>query len=289
MTKLVLILLSTIVYSNSDTLTLDKSFGKFQNAVSISVAREQFIFVSDVTTNQIYKFSTEGKLLLNSGGTGSGDNELKTPLSIDASNGLNLFVCDYDNNRVKNYDLNLNYIGSFNFNVYNQTAEISKQIYYPRGISFLSSSEIFVLADASNYKIVKLNSLESVDSYYGNSDFETERIKNPTKIIKGRKLDFWILDKSLDELLNFSNLGTLTGRLANKMSSPIISIAFYGENLYIVYNNSILIYDTSKGQFTQSLDFNLGKDSIVDIGILDKENILLLTTNQILKFKLNQK
>ncbi|KXK55211.1 MAG: hypothetical protein UZ05_CHB002000646 [Chlorobi bacterium OLB5] len=110
------------------------SFGKFQNAVSITTAREEYIFVSDLDANVIYKFSRSGSKLAAFGGAGLGQNELNQPYSIDASNGLDVLVADYQNNRIKRLDINLNFILQFDFNSYNLTAESSKKIYNPPGL-----------------------------------------------------------------------------------------------------------------------------------------------------------
>ena len=141
----------------NDSLVLKGSFGKFKNAVSISTAREEFIFVSDLEDNKIYKLSTTGVELASFGGSGLGQNELNQPYSIDASNGLDVLVADYQNNRIKRLDINLNYILSFDFNSYNLTAESSKKIFNPNGVMTLSTGEVYVLCDATNYKAARIN------------------------------------------------------------------------------------------------------------------------------------
>jgi hypothetical protein len=204
----------------TDSLTLITSFGDFQAASSVSTSRDEFIFVADIQANKIYKYSENGDLLAEFGGSGFGENELNMPASIDASNGLDIFVCDYQNNRIQRYDIKLNYIATFNFNIYNLTADNSQKIYYPFGIAFLNSSEIFVLADASAYKIAKLKSLEEVSLLFGSSTLGYEKVLNPQKIIRGTNLDIWVLDKDADAVLNFDNFGTYVKKIYNTENNP---------------------------------------------------------------------
>ncbi len=269
-----------------DSLELISSFGKFQNAASISVSREEFIFVSDIRTNQIYKYSKSGDKLQTFGGTGSGNNQLNNPVSIDASNGLDVFVADYQNNRIQRYDIKLHYVATYNFNVYNLTADVSKTIYYPSGIAFLNTSEIFVLVDEENFKVAKLRSFDEVNMLFGSS-FGFDRILKPAKIIKGSSLSIYLLDKGTDEVLNFDNYGTFVSKLKNPDTEPVISIAFYNDNLYILNHKSLISYDTKKKQFGSLYSYDCdGGDDPVDCSVLDKDFFLILTAKKVYKFKI---
>ncbi|MGH2575360.1 MAG: hypothetical protein ACRDFC_06640 [Ignavibacteria bacterium] len=287
MIYLILNLLSSLyLQSDSSLIQIDK-FGNFQNASSISASREEFIFVTDIQSNQIYKFSSSGEKLQNFGGPGFGNNELNYPVSIDASNGLDVFVSDYHNNRIQRYDLKLNYIATFDFNIYNLTADASKKIYYPSGIVFLNTSEIFALADAGVYKVVKLKSLDEVSLFFG-SNFGFDKLIKPKKIIKGTPLSLLILDKESDEVVLFDNYGSFIRRIENSNTSPIISIAFYYDNLYILYNQLLISYDLKKGQYLGRFTYEIiENETISDCTMLDQKYFLVLTNKQVFKFKFN--
>ena len=271
-----------------DSLKYIDSFGNFQEASSISTSREEFIFVSDVRKNQIYKFSETGEELASFGGSGFGVNELNFPVSIDASNGLDIFVCDFQNNRIQRYDIKLNYIATFSFNTYNLTSDNSQKIYYPYGIAFLNTSEIFVLADASAYKIAKLKSLDEVSLLFGSSDLGYERVLNPRKITRGANLDLWLLDTEADAVLNFDNYGTFVKKLTNPEENPFISIAYYKNNLYILNNKSLIIYDLKSNKFSKYYNYSITDlKNIKDISILKENIILILTGKEVHKYLIN--
>jgi len=269
-----------------DSLSLTDSFGTFQKASSISASRDEFVFVSDAESNQLFKFSASGDLLMSFGGMGFGADELSSPQSIDASNGLDVFVCDQRNNRVQRYNLNLNFIASFDFNTYNLTADNSRKIFYPYGIAFLSTSEIFILADATAFKVVKLRSLDEVSAFFG-SGVIYDRLVNPAKIIRGASLDVLILDKETDEIVNFDNYGTFVKRIKNPESTPIINIAYYNDNLYILTSKSLVIYDLKSNLYTRYYSFNSdSRAELIDLTVLNNYNVFILSPNTVYKYKL---
>lgn len=273
-----LYLFSSIFAFQPDSLIYKESIGEFKDAAAVSVSRDEFIFVTDIQTNKIYKYSAAGKLLNTFGGTGFDQNTLNQPAAIDASNGLDVFVCDYQNNRIQRYDINLNFIGTFSLNSYNLTAESSGKIYYPHGIAFLNTSEIFILADATNYKAAKLKSLDEVSNLFANSNNSLERLINPSKIVRGANLDVWILDKESDEIVNFDNYGTYVKRLKNPDKDPIISISYNGDNLYILKKNSITVYNLKQSKYTAYYLYdgsNFG--NIKDLAVINKNNVLILS------------
>lgn len=265
----------------SDSLLLTGSFGKFQNAVSVSTAREEFIFVSDLEANTVYKFNRAGKQLAAFGGSGLGQNELNQPYSIDASNGLDVLVADYQNNRIKRLDINLNYILQFDFNAYNLTAESSKKIFNPNGVMTLSTGEVYVLCDATNYLVARINDYSDVNLVFGSNTIGIEKLDKPAKIVKGSQLDMWILDKKNSDLMNFNNFGVYVKRLENKdKKNPVISIAFFNDNLFILHSYGITVYDLKKGQYSKYYSIPQIKN-LTDISVIDKSTVLLLSKDSV--------
>ncbi|MBL8017149.1 MAG: hypothetical protein JNK43_07770, partial [Ignavibacteria bacterium] len=182
-----MLVLTASLFAQGDTtrskeLEFLSSFGKFRNAVSVSTAREEFVFVADLETNKIYKLDKNGAELASFGGPGMGENELNQPYSIDASNGLDVLVADYQNNKIKRLDINLNYLLAFDFNSYNLTAESTRKIYDPKGILTISSGEVFVLCDASNYRIAKINDYSEVSIVFGSNSLGQEKMDDPVKM-----------------------------------------------------------------------------------------------------------
>ncbi|GEM_PF-1222270 len=269
----------------NDSLVFKGTIGKFKNAVSISTTREEFIFVSDLEDNKIYKLSTMGVELASFGGSGLGQNELNQPYSIDASNGLDVLVADYQNNRIKRLDINLNYILSFDFNSYNLTAESSNKIYNPNGVMTLSTGEVYVLCDATNYKAARINDYNEIGIFFGSNSIGAERLDEPVKLVKGNQLDMWILDKKTGELLNFNNFGVFVKKISKRGKNPIKSIAYFNDNLFILHPNELIIYDLKKGQYSKYYSFP-EINGLTDIAVLDKNTVLFLTKDSVHKYSI---
>jgi sugar lactone lactonase YvrE len=280
----IIFLFVSLFSSKADTLTYTETLGSFQNAASISASRDEFIFVSDVQSNQLYKYNLNGKLLQTFGGTGINENSLNGPVSIDASNGLDVYVCDNRNNRIQRYDIDLHYIATFSLNTYNLTAENSRRIFYPYGIAFLNTSEIFILADATNYKAAKLKSFEDVSNVFGSSNIGADNLVSPKKIIKGADLDVWILDAGTNDIVNFDNYGTYIKRLKNPDNDSVYSVTFYGNCLYILKKNAVAVYDLTKSQYSGYYFIENTSENIKDLAVINKNNILILTNKKIYKY-----
>lgn len=268
--------------TRGDSLIYNGKIGKFLNAVSISTAREEFIFVSDLESNKIYKLNIIGKELASFGGSGLGENELNQPYSIDATNGLDVLVADYQNNRIKRLDINLNFILSFDFNTYNQTAESSKKIYNPKSILTISSGEVFVICDATNYKAAKITDYSDVGIVFGSNSIGYDRLDNPSKIVKGNQLDLWILDRKTNDLVNYNNFGIFSKKIENREKSDIISVANFNENLFILHPSGLVVYDLKKGQYSKYYTFPAIKN-LTDIAVLDKNTVLFLSKDSVHK------
>ena len=280
-------LISSLFFSNPDTLYIEKSFGNFQSAEAISTARDELIFVSDSRANQVIKFNSKGEQVASVGGSGFGQNQLNKPMGIDASNGLNVFVCDNMNDRIQKFDVNLNYISAFDFNTFNATALNSEKIFYPYSLAFLSTSEIFVLADATVYKIVKMKSFDEVSLFFASGNLGVDKLYNPTKIVKGSNLDTYVLDKSTNDIINFDNYGTFVKKLQKGDSAKIVSVTYYNDVLYILKEKYLVSYDL-KAQKYLNLYFleQTEKPGYIDIAMLNKNNVLVLTQNKVLNFKI---
>lgn len=284
---LLILNLLSLTLNPSDSLNLVSSFGDFQEAVSISASREEFIFVSDATTNQVYKFSSSGKQLTNFGGSGFGNNQLNMPQSIDATNGLDVYICDYQNNRLQRFDINLNYIATFDFNYYNSTADNSRKIYRPYGVAFLTTSDIFVLADATTYRVVKLKAFDEVNLLFGSRGFGFDILTSPKKVVRGASLDIWILDKGADEIVNFDSYGTLVKRMKNPEKLKLISIAYYKNNLYLVNDQNLIVYDLNADKYSKMFSYSTGSDAdVTDLTVLNENKLLLLTKEKVYIFQI---
>ena len=100
-------------------LRLDKSFTlaelvdyKIDHILGVAVDNDGVMYISDGNSHQLFKVSSDHKLLKTVGGYGSTSEGLNYPTSITLF-GNKVFVCDYSNNRIKVYDTDLNLLDCF--------------------------------------------------------------------------------------------------------------------------------------------------------------------------------
>lgn len=271
---------------SGDTLTFSKSYGNFQNAVSISTGRGESVFIADAEMNTVFKFSAAGVELARFGGSGFGSYSLNNPVSIDGSNGIEVFISDNLNNRIQKLDYKLNVITAFDFTKYNQTADNSKRIYYPIGVASLSSGDIAVISSSSENKSFIISSFSDINIFLG-SNFGFNRLGKPSKIVRGRQLDVWILDKETNEVVNFVSSGLYVKRLKLMTSEKILSIAYFDDHLYFLTQGSLYRYNLIALKYDKVYGFGIDQQvKINDFAILNTSDLLVLTSNNVYVFNL---
>jgi hypothetical protein len=286
--SLLILFLINIQISFADTLSFSRTYGNFGNAVSISTGRGEFIFISDVQTNQVFKYSKGGVEIARFGGTGFGANGLNNPVSVDAGNGLDVYVSDNLNNRIQKLDYKLNYITAFDFNAYNQTADNSRKIINPAGLTTLSSGDLAVIIRSSEYKAAIVSSFSDINVFLG-SNFGFDRIGAGKKVVRGSGLDLWILDADNFDVVNFTTNGIFVKRLREEDIGKTISIAFFDDNLYILNDKYLLKYDLKGNKFDNIINYDsAGVGKVNDFAILNKSTFLFLTSSRIYEYILTK-
>ena len=123
--------------------------GQFKNVYAVHVHGNE-VFATDIDNHRVQVFDLNGTFKRKFGSYGSGDGQLRKPTSIFVnSNGLNspeVYVGEYDNNRISVFDLNgtfLRKFGSFN---------------RPFGITLSPSGDLFASSTYSNVvKVYDIN------------------------------------------------------------------------------------------------------------------------------------
>ncbi len=84
-------------------------FTNLKNPTSI-YATQQHLFVVESGKHRVLKLDHDGNLLETMGGLGTGDYQFDTPIDIDATNGLKIYVSDNRNNRIQVFDRRFQYL-----------------------------------------------------------------------------------------------------------------------------------------------------------------------------------
>ena len=124
--------------------------GQFISPLSITIDREQRVFVSDDYLNRITAMSTGGEFIKSWGSGGAGDGQLDGPSGLAFNTANELLVVDHRNNRIQRFTTDGEYLGKFG-----DAGSAGGQFNLPWGISICPDDHIFV-ADWGNDRVQKL-------------------------------------------------------------------------------------------------------------------------------------
>ncbi len=127
--------------AQESTNDLEVIYSGLDNPTSI-YATQDHLFVVESRKHRILKLDHEGELLETVGGLGSGDYQFDTPIDIDATNGLKIYISDYRNNRVQIFDRRFQYLSTIK-NPQNQRS------FRPTQVLVNGFGELFVYDESS--------------------------------------------------------------------------------------------------------------------------------------------
>lgn len=152
--------------------------GNFKHAVALAVDPMGNMYVLDAETNELLKVAQNGELSTSSGGYGWSDVAFDQPLDLDAPNGLDVYVADYGNHRIRRFDRNLNAISSLYFR---ENDEPEERFGYPRSVAVSRHGELFVV-DGENIRVVKIINNNTFDRAFGGRGGGKGQLQNPSRI-----------------------------------------------------------------------------------------------------------
>ncbi|MFU8858917.1 MAG: NHL repeat-containing protein [Cyclonatronaceae bacterium] len=121
-------------------------------ATSIDITPDNEIYVVEAGGNRILKLDRNGLRMDSLGRMGFGDYRFDRPLDVEATNGLKIYVTDYNNRRIQVFDRRLQFLSTVD------PAEISGhgQAFRPTSITVNAFGELFVL-DEEQVRLLKLD------------------------------------------------------------------------------------------------------------------------------------
>jgi len=230
------VLLSSRVEGQEKTVIVDRTFGEFENAVSLSLDAAGNLFVLDAGKNSLVEYSAKGELLKTIGGRGWGDLEFDSPTDLCANFALDIYVADYNNRRIQRFDRRMNLVQSI-------TKEISMPsmngAFYPRACALSSQGELFVV-ESDGRRILKFAPNEQLEREFGSFNAGAGVLREPRDVAvtpEGRVL---VLDEHrVVEFDTFANY--ITSVLLDSVFSPL-SISVAGKGMIVIDPRRVVLY-----------------------------------------------
>jgi sugar lactone lactonase YvrE len=243
------------------------------------------IFVVD-STDTISEFLRDFTANGGFGSTGTGDGQFNTPSQIWCDSSNNLYVADYNNNRVQKFDSTGSYLLKFGSN-----GSGDGQFLKCPGVCVDSAGNIFV-SDEGNSRIQKFDSTGTYVSQFGSHGESDGQFVKPMGICVDSNDNLYVCDvltsHSLDGRLHkFNSSGTFQWKVAltGCVAGPYGCHCDLSDNVLVAdpWNDQIKKYDSSgtllssfgstgsgDGQFTGAI--GVWVDIEGNIYVADKDN-----------------
>lgn len=110
LTVLLFLLAVPVMAQNNNVLEPKILLHGLKDASSLYVAPSGLLYIAETGKNRILVVSPTGERVDSLGNTGPGNYQFDTPTDVDATNGLKIYVADYNNHRVQIYGRHFQYL-----------------------------------------------------------------------------------------------------------------------------------------------------------------------------------
>ncbi len=154
------------------------SVGSFERATRIFARTQGAIYVLDADQNKIFVFTDITQSPKSIGGFGWSAGSFDKPTGI-ATDGINLYVSDYGNHRIQQFDRNLNYLSSFSTR---DTSDVVSRFGYPLDVAMSELGDLFIL-DGENIRVLKFNPQQFFERSFGDINAGKGKLQNPIRLV----------------------------------------------------------------------------------------------------------
>jgi len=180
--------------------------GKFINITAVDLDPEGNLFILDAGRNRILKYSDKNQLIQEIGGFGNSQDRFNDPRDLDAHLTLNVFVSDFNNNRIVRFDSNLNYLSDFRIEDFNISYDNPLYFEMPLSVAVNNQYDIFVLEDL-NKRIIKIDRFNQPLAAFGKASENLGQLLGPQQINIGPKNEIYVSDPLSNSIVVFDFLG----------------------------------------------------------------------------------
>ncbi len=223
------------VYASSPGDSVQE-FGRFRDASAFAVDAQGAIFVLDRAANQLIKFSSEGEFLARTGSYGWGSDGFDRPEDLTINNGLDVYVADYGNNRIRRFDRNLTPIDDVSL------GDLTPAGGRPVSVTQSREGDLFVI-DGENKQIFKLTGATGVERTFGGIGNGLGNLREPRRIrILGGST---VVVQDDSSLVFFDVYGNYLRRLPLQPFRTFRLFTVAGDSLYVVDGSSLVEIERS--------------------------------------------
>ena len=234
-----------------------------QHAVSIDATLTN-LFIIEQGKHRMLKLDLDGELIDSLGSLGTGDYQFDTPVDIEASNGLRLYISDTGNNRIQIYDRRFQYLSRV------EASEGQRRFQPQELVSTLFGEVLFYEARSGGIKIFDENGQERPRFILPSEIESIDEIK-----LTERRL--YVLDKKQNVIHELEPNGRYRGFFPAK---GVTAFNVMNDELIVAKEGVVSTVDESS-IFATNIP-----NTIQDLVFIDSKGIYILTSTQLLKISL---
>ncbi|MEZ4735546.1 MAG: hypothetical protein R3E79_51295 [Caldilineaceae bacterium] len=214
--------------------------------IAVAVDTVGNVYVTDLESNRIQKFDSNGTYLTQWGSFGSGDGQFNRAFGIAVDGAGNVYVADADNNRIQKFDGNGTYLtqwGSFGSG--------DGQFNFPSGVAVDMAGNVYV-ADTYNYRIQKFDGDGSYITQWGSRGRGNGRFDTPVAVAVDATGNVYVADTDNNRIQKFDSNGTYLAQWGEYGGGDGQFYAPYD----VVVDGAGNVYVTDGAQRVQKFDSN---------------------------------
>ncbi len=187
------------------------------------------LYLADTGNHRIIKCDAQGRLLRETGGFGFGNEQFDHPVDLWAGNGLDVFVADYNNQRLQRYDKDLNFISSYSSD---ESLEENLRFGYPAAIALSPQGELFV-ADHEFKRLLRFDAFGKPKASFADFNWGEGGLDRPAKILISTRGDIFVSDSVRQVVMIYDAFGNFAGKLGEGLLNRPVGMAEWREVIFV--------------------------------------------------------
>jgi DNA-binding beta-propeller fold protein YncE len=190
---------------------------QFNRPLGVSADAKGSIYVLDSGNNRLQKFSPQGELISFIGGFGWEKEQFQFPVDLFVYNSLDIFVADFDNNRIERYDKDLNWLASY---YSNENWSPKMQFQFPISVCLSLHGDFFII-DSENDRVIKLNAAFEPEISFGDYDWGQGVLQEASHIYVSKNDNVYVTDLRAHKILVYDYYGNFISDVgAGELDAP---------------------------------------------------------------------
>ncbi|MBL7977649.1 MAG: NHL repeat-containing protein [Bacteroidetes Order II. Incertae sedis bacterium] len=268
----------------------------FRDARALATDNKGNLFVTDVAKNLLFRLNADGKVLAQVGGTGSGDYQFDSPVDVDPTNGLDIYVADYGNRRVQHFSAEFRYLETFPLvfethtprqiaGFFSPNADYDNKLILSEGtpvaLTVDAAKELFV-ADQEHAFVAKWDAQKRVQRFFGRYDAGDAALLDPVSMVVAPNGTLFIADRGRGDVMVFDAFGTFLRSFGSEQLAKLRGISLFGDRILVTGEQNLWVYQPDGKQlFNYALKFS---EPIVD-AVYAHRAVYLLTPTKLMRFR----